>query len=192
MNNPFLRNQLKDMGSSKDESRRLADLANELNSITPPLGKATKNRIANEIGFKPTNTIPKLRLSLAGAMAIFVMLIVLAQSATPGSVLYALKRGSEEVRVLVQPGFDDSDIQQRRDEEKVKINKQLEIEDKSTPTNDDESSSQKTEDRSKNKRKDNKESEDSKSKTSDDSRDRSTESDRNSSNEERSEDSLDD
>lgn len=137
MNKFNLKRQFKQAGSSKTEADSLSKLADNISNVLPSLDPQIKQEIAQQIGFKPVRNIPKLRLGLAGATAVFAILIVSAQSALPGSVLYALKRGSEEIRVIVQPGFNQDDLNKRREDEQDKLRQKA-----------DDSSNGETEDRS--------------------------------------------
>lgn len=46
----------------------------------------------------------------------FIGLVFLSQSALPGSWLYGIKRGSEQLRTIVQPGYSETLIDKRADE----------------------------------------------------------------------------
>lgn len=114
----FLKLQLRRQGVPKEEVDDLSTVAKQLETSVPRLTGEAKARIAKEVGFRPLRINHLLRYSTAGAFATLLILVFVAQSAQPGSVLYALKRGTEEVRVIVQPGFDRDDVQQRREDEK--------------------------------------------------------------------------
>lgn len=117
MKNYFIKKQLVDQGESAKDAKELADVAQKLHGAYPQLSTEAKKQIAHDIGFTQAKTTTSFRFATAGAFAVLLVLVLFAQSAQPGSVLYALKRGSEEVRLVLQPGFDDDDIQQRRDDE---------------------------------------------------------------------------
>lgn len=74
----------------------------------PTLDKKTKQAIAREIGFGRQPFIwahPRLSLAAGSLATMMVAIVLVAQSAKPGTTLYQVKRGSEQVRVLVQPSF---------------------------------------------------------------------------------------
>jgi hypothetical protein len=127
MKNLLLRRELKRQGATSKDAESMLSIAQVLSLDVPSLPAEVKKQIAHDIGFKPQRQIIKPRFAIAGATAAFVVLIVLSQSAQPGSTLYALKRGSEEVRTVVQPGFNHEDLQQRREDER---NKAAEIQQK--------------------------------------------------------------
>lgn len=129
MKNYFTKRQLLHQGASPEDANELARIAKDLRGSVPGLNPDVKKQIAQDIGFKPAKNTTNLRFATAGAFVALVVLSVVAQSAQPGSVLYALKRGTEEVRVILQPGFDEDDIQQRREDERqheIEDNKQEE------------------------------------------------------------------
>lgn len=121
MKNIFLKRQLKSQGASPKDAEELSGLSAELYGLTPNLDPKAKRKIADEIGFKPIRVGYGFRWATGSAFLALITLVIVAQSAKPGSVLYALKRGTEEVRVIVQPGFDKEDLKQRREEEKKQI-----------------------------------------------------------------------
>ena len=135
MNRLLLRQQFKRQGLAKKDVKSLSNIAHGLGNAYPSLSSESKKRIAAEIGFKPQGFFTLYRVAAGSAFAAFAVLIVLAQSALPGSVLYALKRGTEEVRVVLQPGFGDDQLKQRRDEEQKKLKEhEAEVEAKSGKT----------------------------------------------------------
>lgn len=117
MNKFWLKRQLRKQATDTEETQALADIATQLTGAAPNLSNDAKAHIAADIGFKPRATQHVWRYATGGAFMALLILVFVAQSAQPGSVLYALKRGSEEVRVLVQPGFTREDVQRRREEE---------------------------------------------------------------------------
>lgn len=120
MKNIFLKRQLERQGASTKDATELAGVSDELKDVIPNLDPKAKKQIAQEIGFKPVRVSNSFRWATGGAFVSLLALVVVAQSAQPGSVLYALKRGTEEVRVIVQPGFDEEDLKQRRQDEQKK------------------------------------------------------------------------
>lgn len=121
MKNLLLRRQLRRQGATSQDAKLLSSIADTLSVITPSgLSSSAKKQIAADLGFTSRRHIATPKLAFASLAAVFAILIVLAQGAQPGSVLYALKRGSEEVRTVVQPGFNQEDLQQRRDDEQRK------------------------------------------------------------------------
>ena len=117
MKNIFLKRQLKQQGASAKDVKDLAGVSSELKDAAPNLDPKVKKQIAEKIGFKPVRVSNGFRWATGGAFASLLTLVIVAQSAQPGSVLYALKRGTEEVRVIIQPGFDEEDLKQRRQDE---------------------------------------------------------------------------
>lgn len=118
----LLKLQLRTTGANAAEADAMARIAAAIGSDVPGLSGAAKQRIADEIGFSTKKTlITAPRLVFASIAIIFVALLLLAQSAKPGQILYGLKRGSEQVRVIVQPGFNQTDLQERRAAEQVHV-----------------------------------------------------------------------
>lgn len=117
MKDKHLRKQLRNVGANKTEADALAELAFSLSATKPRgLSRAAKERIVEDLPIKAENHHP-VRWALAGSMAGFaVVLVFIAQSALPGSWLYDVKRGSEEVRTLVQPGYTDTLVEERKKE----------------------------------------------------------------------------
>ncbi len=122
MRNIFLKWQLRRSGAKTEEAKELVKIASQLKDTVPHLDRQAKKAIAHDVGFKAHRTSNRLRYATAfGLSLLLVVLTVIAQSAQPGSLLYALKRGSEEVRVIVQPGFDEDDLEKRRRDEQRRI-----------------------------------------------------------------------
>jgi hypothetical protein len=90
-----------------------------LAASTPGLSAEAKSRIADEIGLKPRMLFVTPRLALASVAILFVAILVLAQYAKPGQTLYSLKRGTQQVRVIVQPGFNQDDLNKLRAAEQI-------------------------------------------------------------------------
>ena len=140
MKNIILKRQLRKAGATRQEARELSDISNDLRSSVPHLGTSVKHQIAQDIGLRQRPIYAKPRFALAGAFAVIVMLSVAAQFAQPSSPLYALKRATEEVRVILQPSFKD-ELQHRRQDEQRKADEQQRIEDTRTNGSDDNSGS---------------------------------------------------
>lgn len=123
MKNIILRWQLRQQGASAKDAKALSSVAKNVGRAdSPGLSSDAKKRIAAEIGIANRwqfVTIP--RLAIGGALALFAVVVAFSQSALPGTPLYSIKRGSEQVRLLVQPGFNQQDIQQRRESEQQKV-----------------------------------------------------------------------
>lgn len=112
--------QLRRAGVAHTEARDLARLAATIPAV-PALSSTAKQRIAEELGIAPVRFIHPIRYATAGGLLVLAALVGVSQSAQPSTpVLYTIKRGSEEVRVLLQPGFDRADVQQRREAERQK------------------------------------------------------------------------
>lgn len=114
INKNSLKNELKSLGVEQDEAKELEELAKLVGGSSPALSKDTKKRIAQEIGFKPVAIGSYRRLATAGASIGLVLLVIVSQFARPGSALYAIKQKTDEVRVLIQPGFDKEDLDKER------------------------------------------------------------------------------
>ncbi len=113
--------QLKRAGASKQERAELLRVARELNMGDVHLSREAKDGIAEQIGFKPMHVKARRRVGFAGAFALFLVLVVASVFAQPGSPLYALKRGIEDVRALVQPGYK-QELEKERELEQERIN----------------------------------------------------------------------
>lgn len=140
MKNIRLNRQLRKAGATRQEARELSAITSDLRSSVPHLDASVKHQIAQDIGLRQRSAYAKPRFALAGALAVIVMLSVAAQFAQPGSPLYALKRATEEVRVILQPSFKD-ELQHRRQDEQRKIDEQQKIEDTRSNGSDDKSGS---------------------------------------------------
>lgn len=138
MRNIILKQQLRKEGATSQEAGDLAALTSGLQDSIPHLDASVKQRIAQEIGIgqRPRYTQP--RFVSAGAFAAFILVCIIAQFAQPGSPLYALKRATEEVRVIVQPSFK-AELQQRRQDEQKKTEDQQKTEDIRTNGSEDKS-----------------------------------------------------
>lgn len=113
-----LRAELHEQASRPEIADDLAELAAKMSaSDVPHLSKRAKKAIASHIGIarQPLWRRPSV-LALSGSFAAIVLLVVIAQSAQPGSVLYALKRGTENARATVDPGFKKSIVDRREKE----------------------------------------------------------------------------
>jgi hypothetical protein len=113
-----LRHELRVAGASRQEARELAQFVRSLPTDRPMLSRERKNAIAADIGFKMPSPLSRHRMVLASGFATLLLIsaAALAQAALPGTKLYALKRGTENVRVLVQPGYRQEVVERRKDE----------------------------------------------------------------------------
>lgn len=113
-----LEKELRLTGASPSEAERLTDLAEMLGRIPQRgLSTETKKRLApTPEAARRRLRLPTWQWSLAGGFATACLLLIVAQSALPGSWLYGLKRKTEEARALVQPGFEDSLMEKREEE----------------------------------------------------------------------------
>ncbi len=122
MKDLLLKLELRRNGATAADADAMARIATSIGHDVPGLSSEAKKRIADEIGFvsrKQFVTAP--RLVFASVAVLFMVLVLLAQSSKPGQILYGLKRGSDQVRVIVQPGFKQTDLQERRAAEQVKV-----------------------------------------------------------------------
>jgi len=120
MKNIRLNRQLRKAGATRQEARQLSAITSDLRDAVPHLDASVKHQIAQDIGLRQRPIYAKPRFAVAGAFAAIVILSIAAQFAQPGSPLYALKRATEEVRVIIQPSFK-AEVQQRRHDEQQKI-----------------------------------------------------------------------
>lgn len=112
----FLKSQLKKAGAQPAELDELAAVTRQLEDAVPRLEHNRKDDIARQIGFKPVHVKRQRAVALSGAFAVFVIVVLLAQLARPGTPLYAVKRGTEEVRIKVQPGYQEDVVERRKTE----------------------------------------------------------------------------
>ncbi|MEP7205009.1 MAG: hypothetical protein ABI716_02355 [Candidatus Saccharibacteria bacterium] len=115
--------QLRQAGASRQEARQLSALTSELRHVLPHLDGSAKQQIAHQIGLHRTPLYAKPRFALVGATAAIIILSIAVQFAQPGSPLYALKRATEEVRVILQPSFKE-ELQHQRQAEQRQIDDQ--------------------------------------------------------------------
>lgn len=120
-----LQRDLRKVGATETEAEKLADIAKIMGNIKPRnLSKETKKRLAPypEAARQPHH----LQWAMFGgsfATAALVLVIV-AQSALPGSWLYGIKRGTEDARALLQPSYKDKVIENREEEvQQLKLKK---------------------------------------------------------------------
>lgn len=110
-----LEKELRSLGVNANESEQLSRLAGDLRkSNLPKLSKETKSQISRIPGKRWQLHI--YHFAAGGAAAMFIGLVFLSQSALPGSWLYGIKRGSEQLRTIVQPGYSETLIDKRADE----------------------------------------------------------------------------
>jgi uncharacterized membrane protein YgcG len=120
--NLLLKLELRRNGATAADADTMARIADSIGRDVPGLSNDAKQRIADEIGFSAKKSfVTAPRLVFASFAVLFIALVVLAQSAKPGQILYGLKRGSDQVRVIVQPGFKQTDLQERRAAEQINI-----------------------------------------------------------------------
>lgn len=116
MNHMNLRRELRKVGAGEHEADQLNDVAKLLGNIkTKGLSKEAKKRLAPDISASKAPR-PWFALALSGSFATACLLLIVAQSALPGSWLYKLKRTTEEARAVVQPGYKESLVEKREDE----------------------------------------------------------------------------
>lgn len=118
-----LRRQLRKVGAGEHEADKLADVAASLKKLQPRgLSAETKKRLAP----KPelSRESHGLRWTMAGTFATACLLLIVAQSALPGSWLYGLKRKTETIRTQIQPDYQDNLVEER--EAEVQELKQME------------------------------------------------------------------
>ncbi len=98
-----LKHQLKSQGSSGADTEELIKLAALLERAEiPALDKSEKQKIASAIGFGYSPHRKAFIRTWEGAAAILIIFImVLAQTATPGSALYPVRKGGQKVRSAV-------------------------------------------------------------------------------------------
>lgn len=118
-----LRKELKSVGATLHEADKLAEVAELVGSIKMRgLSAETKHRLAptQDVARRPRIHAPHLtpawKLSLGGSFATACILLIVAQSALPGSILYPVKRSTEAARLLVQPSYNDVLVEKREDE----------------------------------------------------------------------------
>ena len=128
MKNFKLSRQLRQAGATSLEARDLAALTTGLNDAVPHLDASVKRQIAQDIGLHQRPVYARPKFALAGAFVALIVLSVLAQFAQPGSPLYALKRATDEVRVILQPSIK-ADLEHQRQDEQRKADDQQRIED---------------------------------------------------------------
>lgn len=110
-----LEKDLRSLGVNANESEQLSILAGALRkSNLPKLSKETKSQISSIPGKRWQLHI--YTFAAGGVAAAFVGLVFLSQSALPGSWLYGIKRGSEQLRTVVQPGYSETLIDKRAEE----------------------------------------------------------------------------
>lgn len=110
--------QLKRSGTSRADRAAMMAVAKKLQHDNTHLSRHAKDAIAEQIGFKPVHVRFHHRLQTAGAAVAFVAVIIVAQFAHPGSPLYALKRGTQHVRAIIQPSYKHELEQEQEQQEK--------------------------------------------------------------------------
>lgn len=111
-----LNRELKKTDATDTDVARLLDVAERVKaSDAPHLSRAARARI-KAIPNADRPVWPRVTSwSFAGAMAVFVVMIVAAQGATAGSPLYFLKEGTDSVRAFIQPEYRDDIVDQKKD-----------------------------------------------------------------------------
>lgn len=108
---------LRKTGATPHEAAELASIASQIENIQPRgLRRETKDRIARIPG-KPSFYLHiPLRYAAGSAMAVMLVTFGIAQTANPGSLLYGIKRGTQEVRTWVNPDYVDTLVEEREKE----------------------------------------------------------------------------
>ena len=101
---------------SNDELEQLKGVIDTLKATPlPNLSNKTRRAIAQIPGGKSKAPFITF-VSLGSAFAVFLVLVVAAQFALPGSPLYGIKRGTEYVRALIQPTYKENLVEVRKQE----------------------------------------------------------------------------
>lgn len=112
-----LKRELRQIGASPSEAADLARLAGQLGGVKlRGLSAGTRDEIARIPGKRVHYFHIPARYAMGGALAAVIVLVGVAQTAKPGSALYNVKRGTEEVRAIVQPGYVDTLVEERKTE----------------------------------------------------------------------------
>lgn len=128
MKNYVLKQQLRKAGATSQEARNLTAVTDDLRGSIPHLDASAKQRIAQEIGLDQRPVYARPRFAFAGSLVALIVVCIIAQFAQPGSPLYAIKRATEEMRVIVQPSFK-AELQQIRHDDQKKIDEQQKTDD---------------------------------------------------------------
>lgn len=107
----WLRRELQQGRVKPDEIDDLITIADQLNQIKlPRLSIAARRRIEEQT-HKP-GSIPRITAwSLAGAFATVTLVVISAQFAPENSPLYAIKRGTDDIRAFFLPKKQSTDTQ---------------------------------------------------------------------------------
>lgn len=112
-----LTRELRKIGAGPHEAADLVDLASQLESLeVHKLSAITREDIARIPGKRVRYFHIPARYAFGSALAAFLLVTGIAQTSQPGSMLYALKRGTEEIRAAVQPGYVDDLVEERKAE----------------------------------------------------------------------------
>lgn len=111
-----LKRELHQVGVSPYESEGLSELAKSIKESRPEgLSKEAKKRIA------PHNlplfaAVSFRTLAMSGSFVVFLVVIMMAQSSKPSSLLYNVKRSTEEARGVIQPSYKENIAEERKKE----------------------------------------------------------------------------
>lgn len=112
-----LQRDLRRTGAGQNEAAELAKLAESIGHIKlRGLSAEARDEIARIPGRRVRYWHLPARYAAAGTLAIAVILVGFAQSASPGSPLYSLKRSTERVRAWLQPDYVDTLVEERKSE----------------------------------------------------------------------------
>lgn len=104
------------MKSHKPETEQMMRVVKRLESTPlPSLSDKAMQRIAAISGTKSRAPLFTF-VSFSGAFAALAVIVVAAQFTLPGSPLYGIKRGTEYVRTLLQPSYESSLVDVRKQE----------------------------------------------------------------------------
>lgn len=119
MNRPTLKRDLTDQKASSSDVEKLMGVVKTLqNTPLPELSAETRRTIERIPGSK--SKVPLIFFgSMGSAFAVFLVLVIVAQTALPGSPLYGIKRGTEYIRALIQPSYKEDIVETRKEELKI-------------------------------------------------------------------------
>jgi len=119
----ILKKQLKEEVLSDRELAELLAIVEELETV-PLATLSNKTKLKIKVIAGEPSKVPRITFwSLAGSFSVFVVLLVAAQYATPGTPLYGIKQGSDYIRALIQPSYKETVIKNEKKElEKLEQN----------------------------------------------------------------------